>query len=106
MIGNFGSFLRTSESEARDFEVLSRLDVLTAAVYWMCRSSQFLRIRFWNSFKFAVGTVSWNVPKHLHKSHLGRIEALEVSSLALGLLERRSGGMEIQLKLASNWIVK
>ena len=33
MTGSFGSFLKTSESSPRALEVLSRADVLTAAVY-------------------------------------------------------------------------
>lgn len=108
MTGNFGSFLRTSKRVARDFEVLSRLDVLTAAVYWIRHSSQFpCIVTLLKQSRFGgMRLVSYNAPEHLHMSRLGRIEALGASSSGLGLLERRSGVMEIQWKLACNWIVR
>jgi len=34
MTGSLGSFLKTSERAARALDVLSREDVLAAAVYW------------------------------------------------------------------------
>lgn len=34
MLDNLASFLNTSDKRERDFEVLSKADVLTAAVYW------------------------------------------------------------------------
>lgn len=35
MTGSLGSFLKTSAKAARDFDVVSSADVLTAAVYYV-----------------------------------------------------------------------
>ena len=75
MTGSLGSFLKTSANAARDFDVASSADVLTAAVYWIENSQSTLPMLPSSSMEI-MDILS--IPMHSRMFRQGRIERLVV----------------------------
>lgn len=104
--GNLGSFLKMPERLERVLEVLSRVEVFTAAMYLMPQASASdynvtRRKSLWDG-KSPRG----NAPMHLHMSHLGQTKPLAASSLVPCSLGHRSERVETRTKLGWSYILR
>ena len=99
MTGSLGSFLKTSANAARDFDVASSADVLTAAVYYIKSIQSPLSVTGARSSSYPMAIVDFeHIPMHSRMFRQGRIGPLVVWHLELGLPVHRSLGLEGQLR--------
>lgn len=104
--GNLGSFLKMPERLRRVLEVLSRVEVFTAAVYLVSNVSA-LDYNVTHRKCSLDGKIHQkNAPKHLHMSHLGQTKPLAASSLVPCSLGHRSERVETRTKLGWTYILR
>ena len=104
--GSLGSFLKMPERLERVLEVLSRVEVFTAAVYLMIRA---LALYYNSALRGGYvddSDLQKDAPKHLHMFHLGQTRPLAVSSLVLCSLVHRSERVETRTKFGWRCIVR
>ena len=86
--GSFASFLKISESAAKDLEVLSKVEVLAAAIYYIANKSQWV-VSNMNSGRM------WNVREHSRKFHPSQIKGQEALNPVKKPLGHKSAGVKM-----------
>lgn len=106
ILGNLGSFLKMPERLERVLDVLSRVEVFTAAVYLMPHASASDYNVTHRKYLLDGKSFRENAPKHMRMSLLGQTEPLAASSLVPRSLGHRSERAETRTKAGWSYILR